>query len=482
MKYEIGSALCRRLDQASILWLIPLFLSMASTRSAAAQTATLSAEITGKIERAVTKFQETTKAPGIAVAVVSEGSYVWSAGFGMSDLENGTPSTSQTVYRIASVSKPITAVAALMLWEQHKLDLDAPIQEYCPSFPQKSSPITTRQLLGHLGGIGYYRVPDTPYSNSQSDPEVGNTRHFDNGIQGGLQFFQDDPLVSAPGKHFNYSTQGYTLVGCVIEGASGETYENYVRKHVLNPSGMGQTRPDDRRAIIPFRTRFYSQNSEGSVTHAEFLDASYKVPGGGLLSSAPDLARFSAAVLNDRLVSRATLDMMWTPQIPSDRLGRMVYGLGWQIGSIGGVTTVGHGGSQQGTSAMMLIAPEARAGIVVLINSDSVGSGTLATQLLTLVLGLPSAPPKAIKVDPKHYDKYIGSYDVSSFVVKIVREGDHLYLEINGQRNELFPESAQDFFLQKLDSKVRFVVKGNAPATELVLSEAGADIIAARIQ
>ncbi len=103
----------------------------------------------------------------------------------------------------------------MQLWERGQLDLDAPVQKYCPAFPQKQAPITTRQVMGHLGGIRHYKA------GSQDDPEVGNTKHFDNPIQGGLDFFKNDPLVADPGSHFHYSTQGYTLVGCVMEGASG---------------------------------------------------------------------------------------------------------------------------------------------------------------------------------------------------------------------------------------------------------------------
>ena len=346
---------------------------------AGAQAGKLSADRQAAIEGAISKFMAASNTPGVSAAVVQDGEFLWSAGFGMADLENSVPATSQTLYRLGSISKPITATAAMQLWERGTLDLDAPVQKYCPAFPQKPWPITTRQLLGHLGGIRYYNVPEVPYSVSQADPEVGNTRHFENGIEGGLKFFANDPLVAQPGTHFNYSTQGYTLVGCAIEGASGETYADYVRENVLIPAGMLQTRPDDRFAIIPGRTRFYSKDKSGAAMNAEFLDSSYKVPGGGWLSSASDMARFEVAILTDRLVKNFTRDMMWTPQIPSDGLGRLVYGLGWQLGATDAVKDVGHGGGQQGTSTMMLIAPDARAGVVVLTNSDASGPSGLAT-------------------------------------------------------------------------------------------------------
>jgi len=265
--------------------------------STAAQTGKLSADKQTKIGSAIAKFMAVDKTPAISAAVVQDGDFVWSAGFGMADLENSVPATSDTLYRIGSISKPITAAAALELWERGKLDLDSPVQRYCPAFPRKPWSITTRELLGHLGGIRYYRVPELPYSRSEADPEVGNTHHFQNGIEAGLKFFANDPLVAQPGTHFNYSTQGYTLVGCAIEGASGEKYTVYVRESVLVPAGMLHTRPDDRFAIIPLRTRFYSRDESGTVVNAEFLDSSYKLPGGGWLSSAADMARFEVRSL-----------------------------------------------------------------------------------------------------------------------------------------------------------------------------------------
>jgi serine beta-lactamase-like protein LACTB, mitochondrial len=204
---------------------------------AVAQTEKLSADKQAKIESTISNFMAASKAPGISAAVVQDGEFVWSSGFGMADVENSVPATSQTLYRLASISKSITATAAMELWEQGKLDLDSSVQKYCPAFPQKPWPITTRQLLGHLAGIRYYHVPELPYSESQSDPEVGNTRHFENGIEAGLKFFADDPLATQPGTHFNYSTQGYTLVGCAIEGASGKKYADYVRERAPCAAG-----------------------------------------------------------------------------------------------------------------------------------------------------------------------------------------------------------------------------------------------------
>jgi CubicO group peptidase (beta-lactamase class C family) len=326
--------------------------------------------------------------PGIAAAAVVNGEEVWSEGFGMADLENSVPVTQQTLFRLASISKPITATAAMHLWEQGKMDIEAPIQKYCPAFPEKGSPITTRQLMAHLGGIRHYK-PDP-----KEDLEVNNTKHFDDPIAGGIQFFANDPLVDEPGTKFHYSTQGFTLVGCAIEGASGKKYVDYVHDNIFVPAGMTNTRWDDRFSIIPHRTRFYSKAKSGEIQNSEFLDSSYKIPGGGWLSSADDMASFEVAILADKLVKRSTRDAMWTPQHGATPEvadeGHSGYGLGWGMGNSAGVPDVGHGGGQQGTSTFIMLAPEQRTGVVVLINLDGVDSSALATDLIKILLGTES--------------------------------------------------------------------------------------------
>jgi len=352
------------------------------TSIVSAQDAKLSPEKHAQVESAIAKFMSANSVPGVSAAIVENGQYEWSQGYGMADLENFVPATARTMYRLASLSKPLTATAAMQLWERGKLNLDAPVQNYCPTFPQKEWPITTRQVLGHLGGIRHYRT------DSQDDPEVGNTKHFADGIAAGLKFFANDPLLVKPGIKFSYSTQGFTLAGCAIEGASGEKYVEFLRKNVFIPAGMTNTVADDRYAIVPLRTRFYHKDKSGRVVNAEFLDSSYKIPGGGWLSSAEDMARFEVAILGDQLIHRATRDVMWTPQKTADG-SKNDYALGWGTGKELGVADVGHGGGQQGTSTFIMLVPERRAGVVVLSNMDSVDVSSLSAELMKIILGIP---------------------------------------------------------------------------------------------
>ena len=371
------------LFRSRVLFLLILFLGGVS--AASAQQKSLPAEKRAQIEKAVSSFMSANSVPGIGVAVVLEREPVWSAGFGMADLENFAPVTSSTLFRLGSISKPITATAILQLWEHSKLDLDAPVQKYCPAFPQKESPITTRQLLGHLGGIRHYN------SDGKGDVPADSARHFAN-MQESLTIFAVDPLVAKPGTKFNYSTYGYTLLGCVLEGATSQKYVDYVRENIFWPAGMVESQADDFFVVIPHRTRWYHKDEAGIVRNAGALDSSYKIPGGGLISSADDMARFEAAILADRLMQRATRDLMWTSLKTAD--GKATgYGLGWGLSDKFGVHIFAHTGGQQGTSTAFALVPERRAGVVVLANMDNVDSGSLADQILKLVLDLKDKTP-----------------------------------------------------------------------------------------
>jgi len=347
-----------------------------------AQDKTFSPVKRAQIEKTVSAFMTANSVPGVSVAVVQNGLPAWSAGFGTSDLEDSAPATSATLYRLGSISKSITAVAVLQLYERGNLDLDAPVQKYCPAFPQKDSPITSRQLLAHLSGIRHYN------QDGKGDVPDDSARHFAT-MEESLQLFASDPLLSRPGTQFHYSTYGYTLLGCVLEGASSQKYTDFVRENVFRPANMDHTQVDDFFAIVPHRTRWYHKDRSGAVHNAGVLDSSYKIPGGGLISSADDMANFEIAMLADKLVKRSTRDLMWTVAQPTDGKPSH-YALGWFIADKLGIHTAGHSGGQQGTDTDFVLAPDRNVGVVVLANMDSVNTGALSESILKIILDLPA--------------------------------------------------------------------------------------------
>lgn len=310
----------------------------------------------------VTSYVSDHHVPGMSVSVIDRGRVILAQGYGLADVENSVPATADTVYRIASISKSITATAAMKLVEAGKLDLDVPIQKYCPDFPQKPWPITTRELLSHQSGIRDYR----------NEEESINTRHYTS-IREALTQFAGDPLEFEPGTKMQYTSYGYIVLGCVIEGASGTSYDRYMHQAIFEPAQMPATRLDDVFAIIPHRARGYKISASGELQNSVFVDVSNKPPGSGINSSAKDMGNFIAALYAAKLVPKAVLDQMLTPATTRDKKPT-IYGRGFfrggPIGTYRGLQEAGHGGDQQGVSSVLYLLPERQFGVVILSNLE----------------------------------------------------------------------------------------------------------------
>src|SRR5262245_25456258 len=272
-------------------------LLKAQTSQPTRSMAGLPAAKVGRIESLISAWMVKYKAPALSVAVVTDNQLRWSNGYGVIDLENSVPAKADSAYRLASITKSITAAAVMQLVEKGKLDLDAPVQKYCPAYPEKQWKITARQLLTHFAGIRH------------NGPGESTSTIHDNSTSEALNSFKNDPLLHEPDTKYSYSTPGYTLLGCVIEGASGMSYLDYVRENIFKRAGMNRTQADDVFAIILNRARGYRNIPE--VINAPLHDTSIKAPAGGLVSTVEDLARFAIAVQEGRLVKKETLEQMW---------------------------------------------------------------------------------------------------------------------------------------------------------------------------
>jgi CubicO group peptidase (beta-lactamase class C family) len=330
------------------------------------------------IEKLITHEMARQSIPGLSVSVATGGDVVWTAGYGLSDVENFVPAKATTVYRLASISKPITATAILQLVEAGKIDLEAPIQRYVPTFPRKPWPITVRQLLSHLGGIRHYEALE----------EENSTRHYGD-LLSPLRVFQNDPLVAEPGTKFHYTTFGYALLGAALENVSSMRYMDYLRQRIFAPSRMERIRQDHVFAIIPNRARGYILNGTGQVQNCSLADTSNKIPGGGLASTAEDIVRFGLAVRKGALLKPATLEMMFAPQKLRD--GRLNnYGLGWALRLLDNRKVVAHTGGQQGVSTILLLMPRENVVVGLLCNLEKADLRELANRIARVLWETPA--------------------------------------------------------------------------------------------
>ena len=298
-------------------------------------------------------------APGAAICVMRDGRIVWSAGFGMADLEQQVPVTTTTRFRIGSVSKALTSVALGRLVETGRLDLDAPVQRYVPGFPVKRYPVTVRQVAGHLAGIRHYQ-----------EGEFENQKHYASQTEG-LAMFARDSLLFEPGTSFEYSSFGYNLLGAVVEGATGGDFRTYMSEQVFRRAGMIHTSAEHPDSIIPGRGRHYTRpDSTGPVVNAIYVDNTYKWASGGFVSTPEDLARFGDALLRGKLVKPETRDLLWTSMHTADGEATE-YGIGWTVeADSAGRRRVRHSGGSVGGTAHLIIYPDQRTIVALLVNSD----------------------------------------------------------------------------------------------------------------
>jgi CubicO group peptidase (beta-lactamase class C family) len=328
----------------------------------------------------VRAYLEGQHVPGASVAVSRMGRVVWSEAFGHADLEHRVRATPETRFRIGSISKALTSIALATLAEQGTLDLDAPVQRYAPTFPEKEWPITSRQLAGHLSGLPHYTRED-----------IVNTVRYQS-VTDALRKFQDRPLLFRPGERYAYSSFGWNLLAVVVEGASGEEFLPFMQREVFEPLGMARTIADHYDDIVADRTAFYIVKPDGTPINAPAVDNSDVWAGGGFLSTAIDLVRFADGVLAGTVLDSAGRALLFTSMTTSD--GKPTgYGLGWTVREEDGRAWVGHGGSHVGASAQLLAAPDRRLVVAILTNSNNRGLGDLARQV-ALRFDEPNARPR----------------------------------------------------------------------------------------
>jgi CubicO group peptidase (beta-lactamase class C family) len=286
------------------------------------------------------RLRDGLRAPGLSLTVATRGRIVWSVSCGYADLKARRLATAETRFRIGSVAKPLTAVALAHYAEIGRVDLDAPVDRYV-DFPSHRGAITLRRLAGHLAGIRHY----------ESRAEAVNRRHFPS-LVATLAQFVHDPLVAEPGTRFSYSSYGYDVIGAALERVSSRGFASLMRATVLAPASMRST----TLASAPAATRatFYELKDGGGVRVAPPFDLSDRLPAGGFLSTADDLAGFGIALTGGALVNAKTAAMMFRSQ--RTRAGEETgYGLGFEVHPSPFGLFVGHTGAVAGGTAALLI-------------------------------------------------------------------------------------------------------------------------------
>jgi len=297
-------------------------------------------------------------APGVSIAVGVDGDLVWAEGFGFANVEHRLPVTPLTKFRIGSVSKTMTSIALGLLYEEGAIDLDAPIQDYLPDFPDKERGVVTLRLLAsHRAGVRHY-LPDG------SDNLIKD--HYDDVVDA-LEVFKDDPLIDVPGARYSYSSHGYNLLSAVLQAASATEFLTLMRTRVFAPLNLIETVADHTDYVISNRAAPYSLR-DTLLINAPYVDNSYKWAGGGFLSTPSDLVQFGFGVFHSGLLKNETLSMLLQPPLlPNGSSADQNYGLGWMRFDEEGAW-VGHTGGSVGGNTLFMMNPTEDVVLAVVCN------------------------------------------------------------------------------------------------------------------
>ncbi len=338
--------------------LVIVIAFLISTINLFGQDVTFKSKANDLIENAV----EENQSIGIAAGFSINGEIKWQNSDGFSNVERKIAFDTLTTTRIASITKLMTAIAIMQLYEQGKLNLDKPIQTYLPTFPkQKEGEITIRHLLQHTSGIDGYK-------NSKEQENKTNYATLSDAVS----IFKDRDLVATPGQTFHYTTYGYVVLGLLIEEVSGMSYESYLQSNIWDKAQMISTGIEYFDKVIPNKSMIFHKSSKGKIKEVKQTNLSDRIPGGGVYSTVSDILRFGDAILNFSLIKESTFKMMVeNPNLKTQGngygLGLYLYGENPNYGNV-----YGHNGTQTGASTFLMLLPEQKTTIVVLSNTSGV--------------------------------------------------------------------------------------------------------------
>ena len=386
-----------------------------------------------------------------AVLVMQKNKVLLKKAYGLADREWNIANTTDTKFRIGSITKQFTAACILQLIEQGKLNLDDKLSKFIPGFP-KGDIVTLHMLLNHTSGIASYT----------DQPEFIKvaTQTFSNDSM--ISFFKSRPYNFSPGTKFQYNNSGFFVLGYIIEKVSGQSYDNYLRTHILDKLGMMNTGADKLDSILPMRARGYSK-VKSKYVNADFISLAWPFSAGILYSTVDDMYKWDRALYGTSVISSSSKQKMFTP-------GKSNYGYGIVIDSVEKHLRIWHNGGIPGFVSNISRYINDDVCIIVLSNDDFNADG-VANGLAGIVFDMPVEYPyvhKEIKIDHAILDRYLGKYN-AFLTLEVIKKEGKLYRHRDGTPDiELKPESETKFFYaDDSDRQLEFEIDKDGKVTKI---------------
>jgi CubicO group peptidase (beta-lactamase class C family) len=304
--------------------------------------------------------------PGLALAVIRDGVPVKVKGYGLGNVELNVPVSPQTIFQSASIGKQFTATLVMLLVEQGKINLDAPITTYLPNSPAAWGTITARHLLTHTSGIVDH-AGDSLAVNFRLDYTEDQL----------LEKIRQMPLAFKPGEKWAYSNSGYVLLGILIHKVSGQFHGDLLQRYIFDPLSMGTARIISEADIIPNRAAGYRLEN-GEWKNQDWVSPTLnRSAAGALYLTVLDLIKWDSALYSGRILSKASYDQIWSPvRLATDSL--QPYGFGWFLSPVNGRKAVYHPGGWQGFNNYIARYTDDKLTVILLSNLSPDNPGKIA--------------------------------------------------------------------------------------------------------
>ncbi|HMQ30344.1 MAG TPA: serine hydrolase [Chloroflexaceae bacterium] len=329
---------------------------------------------------------------GLAVGVVRAGRLVYAQGFGVRSLATGEPVTPRSLFHLASVSKPFVATAIVQLVERGRIGLDEPVRTYLPYFrlrDPRHKAITVRRLLTHTSGM-----PD------EVEPRWHAPEDDDGALERYVRGLADRELRFEPGERYAYSNIAFEVLGDVVAKVAGQTFEDYVKAHILDPLAMGHS-TFLRREVAPALAVTPHFGMPMVVLEGAYPYHRAHGPSSTLHSSVEEMSHWLIANMargrfgGGQILRPESYDLLWHPYVRTgEEIWTEALGLSWQFGTYRGRQVIHHSGSDPGFSSELVILPEADAAVVVFVNANTAATGIVTDATLDILLGLDPEPPR----------------------------------------------------------------------------------------
>ena len=415
----------------------------------------------------------------MSVAVVRGRDTIVMKGYGFADVENDVAATAQSVYRIGSITKQFTSAAMMQLVEQNKVSLDDSIGQHLPHLTARWRGATVRQLLNHTSGIPSYTSAGARWRNRMREDLAHDSL---------LAIIAGDTLDFAAGSQWRYNNTGYYLLGMLIERVTGRSYADDIRERFAKPLGLTSTLYCELQPIIKRRAQGYQVGADKKLVNADPLSMHQPFSAGALCSTVGDLIAWQRALASGRVVKPASYTAMITAEgVAADRR----YGFGLATDTLGGRTSVEHGGGINGFNSMLMYVPSDTLSIAVLGNTNGPWVDRVANNIARAALGVPlSAPPTPLADRPTtdaERARFAGTYQLklpngATIAIRVFERDGKLIAHGEGQGEFALLHQGNGIFGAAFDPSLRMTFASGSPSPKFTLLQGGATMEAPRVQ